>query len=185
MSNVPKRFMSLSKLNKRKKIRQMGFKNVGKTPYEKSTKKELTYVMIKPGFACCQDIVNDIINLFKQNELSVEFQSYEYLKLDKVAQHYKHLAEQPFFNDLNKYMTSDIVLKMVVSGENAVEKVRNLCGPTNPANAPQGTIRKKYGKNIQENCIHASATKGEGESEIRLHCTSETIDFLRRKGFEL
>lgn len=177
--------MSLSKIKKRKKIRTMGDKNHWKTPMPINTEKELCYVMIKPGFACYQNMVWDITSMLKQKGLKIEFQSTEFLKDKVVAQHYRHLADEPFYDSLTKYMVSDFVVKIIVSGKNAVKITRDLCGVTNPAKAAEGTIRKKYGIDIQRNVIHASESKEEGKREIRLHCTSETIDLLRRKGFEL
>ena len=177
--------MSLSKSKKKKKIRTIGDKNHWKTPMPINTEKELTYVMIKPGFACYQNIVWDITSMIKQKGLKIEFQSTEFLKRDVVALHYIHLKEKSFYQELIDYMSSDFVVKLVVSGKNAVKVMRDLCGPTNPANAPGGTIRKKYGMDIQRNVIHASESKEEGRREIRLHCIPETVDLFRRKGFEL
>jgi len=177
--------MSLSKSEKKKKIRLMGNKNHWKTPVPINTEKELTYVMIKPEIACYQNKVWDIIEMIKQKGLKIEFQSTEFLSKDVVAKHYIHLKEKPFYQELIDYMSSDFVVKLVVSGKDAVKIMRDLCGPTNPENAVEGTIRKKYGESIQRNAVHASESKVEGQREIRLHCTSETVDFLRRKGFEL
>jgi nucleoside-diphosphate kinase len=176
--------MALSKLNKKTKTKRI-FENFKKYEYKRNAQKELCYIMIKPEIACSQNKVWDIISMLKQKGLKIEYQSTEFLDTEIVKEHYKHLNDKPFFKGLVDYMTSDLVVKLIVSGKNAVKIVRDLCGPTNPANAPEGTIRKKYGKDIQMNAIHASATIEEAKSETRLHINKNTINKLRKKGFEL
>ena len=69
--------------------------------------------------------------------------------------YYVH-KERPFFNDLCEFMASGPLFLMVLEKENAIADLRKLMGATNPANAEQGTIRKKYADSIQENAIHGS-----------------------------
>lgn len=176
--------MALSKSKRKiKKIKQK--ENFEKHEFQRNTQKELCYIMIKPEIACSQNKVWDIISMLKQKGLKIEYQSTECLNKEIVKEHYKHLNDKPFFNGLVDYMTSDLVVKLIVSGKNAVKTVRELCGPTNPADATEGTIRKKYGTDIQMNAIHASATVEESKSETRLHISKDVVSKLRKKGFEL
>jgi nucleoside-diphosphate kinase len=69
--------------------------------------------------------------------------------------YYVH-KERPFFNDLCEFMASGPLFLMVLEKENAIANLRKLMGATNPANAEEGTIRKKYADSIQENAIHGS-----------------------------
>lgn len=69
--------------------------------------------------------------------------------------YYVH-AERPFFNDLCAFMSSGPLFLMVLEKENAITDLRKLMGATNPANAAEGTIRRKYAGSIQENAIHGS-----------------------------
>jgi len=69
--------------------------------------------------------------------------------------YYVH-KERPFFNDLCEFMASGPMFLMVLEKENAIADLRKLMGATNPANAEEGTIRKKYADSIQENAIHGS-----------------------------
>ena len=69
--------------------------------------------------------------------------------------YYVH-KERPFFNDLCEFMASGPLFLMVLEKENAIVDLRKLMGATNPANAEEGTIRKKYADSIQENAIHGS-----------------------------
>ena len=90
--------------------------------------------------------------------------------------HYKHLADMPFFEDLIKYIMGDFhkkkVMALVYWGEDAIGKVRDICGKTNPEEADSVSIRGAYGrittKGVYENVIHASADKDDAEREIKL-----------------
>jgi nucleoside-diphosphate kinase len=75
--------------------------------------------------------------------------------------------ERPFFNDLVSFMMSGPIVVQVLEGENAVAKYREIMGATNPANAAEGTIRKAFGVNVQENSVHGSDSPENAEKEIR------------------
>jgi nucleoside-diphosphate kinase len=75
-------------------------------------------------------------------------------------------AERAFFNDLCAYMASGPLFLMVLEKENAIADLRKLMGATNPANAEEGTIRKKFAASIQENAIHGSDGEETAVSEI-------------------
>ena len=74
--------------------------------------------------------------------------------------------KKTFFGDLIEYMTSGPVIVQVLQGDNAVENYRNVMGATNPENAEEGTIRKEYALNIQENSVHGSDSIENAEIEI-------------------
>jgi nucleoside-diphosphate kinase len=74
--------------------------------------------------------------------------------------------ERPFFNDLIKYMTSGPCVPIVLEKENAVEEFRKLIGATDPSKADEGTIRKLYAENIQENIVHGSDSDENAAKEI-------------------
>jgi len=75
--------------------------------------------------------------------------------------------ERPFFGELVSFMTSGPVVPMVLEGENAVERFRELIGATNPADAAAGTIRKNFGTNVGENAIHGSDSDENAQRESR------------------
>jgi nucleoside-diphosphate kinase len=79
--------------------------------------------------------------------------------------YYVH-AQRPFFNDLCDFMSSGPLFLMVLEKENAIADLRKLMGATNPANAEEGTIRKKYAASIQENAIHGSDAEDTAAFEI-------------------
>ncbi len=79
--------------------------------------------------------------------------------------YYVH-AQRPFFNDLCGFMSSGPLFLMVLEKENAIADLRKLMGATNPANAEEGTIRKKFAASIQENAIHGSDAEDTAAFEI-------------------
>ena len=88
------------------------------------------------------------------------------LSKEKAEGFYAIHKDKPFFGDLIEYMTSGPVIVQVLQGENAVENYRNVMGATNPENAQEGTIRKEYALNIQENSVHGSDSIENAEIEI-------------------
>ena len=85
---------------------------------------------------------------------------------ERLEQHYAEHEGKPFYDGLISYITSGPVVKMVVSGEGAVSKVRTLMGATNPADAAPGTIRGDFGLTMDENVIHGSDSTESAEREI-------------------
>jgi nucleoside-diphosphate kinase len=83
------------------------------------------------------------------------------------AQSFYHVhKERPFFNDLCDFMSSGPIFLMVLEKENAIADLRKLMGATNPANAEEGTIRKKYAESIQANAVHGSDAEETARFEI-------------------
>jgi nucleoside-diphosphate kinase len=86
---------------------------------------------------------------------------------NEQAQGFYHVhAQRPFFGDLCKFMSSGPLFLMVLEKDNAIADLRKLMGATNPANAEEGTIRKKYADSIQENAIHGSDAEDTAAFEI-------------------
>ena len=79
--------------------------------------------------------------------------------------YYVHM-DRPFFNDLCEFMSSGPIFLMVLEKENAIADLRKLMGATNPANAEEGTIRKKYAESIQANAVHGSDAEETASFEI-------------------
>ncbi len=87
-----------------------------------------------------------------------------------AKEHYAALADKPFFPDLISSFTSGPILGMVWEGQNVVAKARDAMGATNPEQAAEGTIRKKFGKHIGDNAIHGSDTEpGSATREVGIH----------------
>ena len=114
-----------------------------------------TFTMIKPD-AVQENHIGGILGMIEAGGFRVvELQKIN-LSADRAGQFYVVHAERPFYNDLVRYMSSGAIVAAVLEKDNAVADFRTLIGATNPANAEEGTIRKKYAKSIEANAVHGS-----------------------------
>ena len=126
---------------------------------------EKTYTMIKPD-GVRNGHIGEIVNRFERAGLTVEQMRLEMVTPEQAKANYAEHEGKPFYEGLIAYVTSGPVVKMVVSGEGAVSKVRSLMGSTNPAEAAPGTIRGDFGLSMDENVIHGSDSTESAEREI-------------------
>ena len=126
---------------------------------------ERTLVLIKPD-AVERNLIGKIISCYEENGLKVEALRMEQISKEFAGVHYEIHKGKPFYNKLIEYITRSPLCAMVLSGENAVDRVRKINGATNPDEANKDTIRGKYGKNTTENAVHASDSKENAEKEI-------------------
>ena len=127
---------------------------------------EKTLSIIKPD-GVERNLIGSIIKVFEDNHLSVVALEYRHLSLAEAKGFYWVHKNRPFFGELVEYMTRGPVVVMVLEGENAVKKHRELMGATNPKDASRGTIRYLYGKDISENTVHGSDSDENAKKEIR------------------
>lgn len=121
--------------------------------YNDSREVQQTLAIIKPdGIKNATKIIEMI---YKEG---LKIVRYDVRMLDKeiLSEHYSHLVERPFYPELEEYMLSGEVVIMVLEGVNAVERFRNLMGPTDSKKAPKGTIRGEFGTDLTHNAIHGS-----------------------------
>jgi nucleoside-diphosphate kinase len=116
---------------------------------------ERTFAIIKPD-AVAKGQTGAILNLIESNGFRILG-----LRLRRLAPHqaeafYAVHSGRPFFRGLITFMTEGPVVVLVLEAENAIAKWRDLMGATNPANAAEGTIRKRFAENIERNCVHGS-----------------------------
>lgn len=105
-----------------------------------------------------------------------------WLDENQAKEFYKVHEGKGFYESLVKFMSSGPVVVGVLKGKNAVEKARQIMGATDPKKAEPGTIRAKYGDNIQENSVHGSDSKESAEKEIRFFFSEyELLKFLEEK----
>lgn len=126
---------------------------------------EKTYTMIKPD-GVRNGHIGEIVNRFERVGLTVERMELGTVSEELAKANYAEHEGKPFYEGLIAYITSGPVVKMVVSGENAVATVRKLMGATNPADAAPGTIRGDFGLTMDENVIHGSDSVASAEREI-------------------
>jgi nucleoside-diphosphate kinase len=114
-----------------------------------------TFTMIKPD-AVQDNHIGAIIQMIEEGVLRVVALKKTRLTSEKAGKFYEIHKERPFYNDLVRYMSSGPIVAMILEKENAVADFRKLIGATNPAQAEEGTIRKKYAKSVEANAVHGS-----------------------------
>ena len=124
-----------------------------------------TFSIIKPD-ATKRNITGSINKVIEESGLRIIAQKRIRLTNDQAENFYSIHKERPFFNDLIQYMTSEPVVVQILSGENCVARYRAIMGATNPENAEEGTIRKLFALNVQENSVHGSDSEDNAKNEI-------------------
>ena len=128
-------------------------------------KKEKTLSIIKPD-AVGKNCVGNIIARFEKGGLHVVASKMLHLSEKQAQEFYAVHKERPFYGDLVKFMTTGPVLVMVLEGENAVLKNRDIMGATDPKKAAPGTIRADFASSIDENAVHGSDSEENAKTEI-------------------
>ena len=128
---------------------------------------ERTVVLIKPD-GMEKHIIGKVIDRFESQGLVVKA-----LKMVRLTQKildvwYAHHKDKPFFPELSKQMMSTPVVAFVVEGDGAIQKVFDICGPTDPDEAKPGTIRRDFGESKPKNVVHRSDSVGAAQKEINL-----------------
>ena len=96
-----------------------------------------------------------------------------------LQEHYAHIASKPFFPEVEAFMSASPVIALALSGENAVERIRELLGPTDSTKAAKGTIRGDFGQTVMKNIAHASDTRQNAEIELkRFFKPGEIFDYV-------
>ena len=111
--------------------------------------------MIKPD-ATQKGSTGGILEMINAAGFKIVAMKMTYLSKEKAGQFYEVHKERPFYGELVEFMSRGPITAAILERENAVEDFRKLIGATNPANAEEGTIRKKYAASIGENAVHGS-----------------------------
>ncbi len=126
---------------------------------------ERTLSIIKPD-AVAKGVIGEIIAVFEKNGLKIAALKMIHMSKREAEGFYAVHKERPFFGSLTDFMSSGPAVVMVLSGENAIRKNRELMGATNPAEAAAGTLRKRFASNIEQNAVHGSDAPETARSEI-------------------
>ena len=126
---------------------------------------EQTLSIIKPD-AVKKGVIGKIIDRFESNGLRIAAMKKVQLSKEDASEFYAVHKERPFFGELVEFMTSGPVVVMVLEGENAVAKNRELMGATNPKEAAPGTIRADFAESIEANAVHGSDSLENAKKEI-------------------
>lgn len=135
---------------------------------------EQTLSIIKPD-ATKKCVIGKIIDRFESNGLRIAAAKKVQLSVEDAKKFYEVHASRPFYNDLVEFMTSGPVVVMVLEGENAVLKNRELMGATNPKEAAPGTIRADFAESIDANAVHGSDSLENAKIEIAFFFASREI----------
>jgi nucleoside-diphosphate kinase len=135
---------------------------------------EQTVVLIKPD-GVTKKVIGKVIDRFEQDGLEIAA-----LKMVRLTQSildvwYAHHKDKPFFPDLSAQMMSTPIVAIIVRGEDAIQKVFDICGPTDPAEAKPGTIRRDFGESKPKNVVHRSDSAEAAQKEIGLLFKKEEI----------
>ena len=126
---------------------------------------EQTLSIIKPD-AVERNLTDEIKSFFEKNNLKILKSKKIKISKEEAADFYKVHQTKPFFNDLCEYLSSGPIVVMILNGENAVSKNRELMGATDPTKAKEGTLRKMYGVSIDKNSVHGSDSIENAKIEI-------------------
>ena len=114
-----------------------------------------TFTMIKPD-ATEKGSTGGILQMINEAGFRIAAMKMVYLTKEKAGQFYEVHKERPFYGELVEFMSGGPITAAILEKENAVEDFRKLIGATNPSQAEEGTIRKKYATSIGENAVHGS-----------------------------
>src|SRR3990167_7769066 len=137
--------------------------------------EEPTLVIIKPD-GLQKSLTGNILTRLSEAKLVIIAAKMKAVSRQLAEEHYRHLKDKPFFEEIVRYLMGEYhtkrVMALVYYGEDAIARVREICGATNPEEAAPGTIRGSFGrittKGVYENVIHASSNTEDVEREIKL-----------------
>ena len=126
---------------------------------------EKTLSIIKPD-AVERGLENKIKAFFEKNNLKILNSKKVKITKEEASEFYKVHQTKPFYNDLCNYLSSGPIIVMILEGDDAISKNRQLMGATDPLKAGKGTLRKMYGISIDKNSVHGSDSLENGKKEI-------------------
>ena len=126
---------------------------------------EQTLSIIKPD-AVERNLEEKIKSFFEKNNLKILNSKKVKITKEEAAEFYKVHQTKPFYEDLCNYLSSGPIVAMILEGENAISKNRQIIGATDPSEAKEGTLRKMYGLSIDKNSVHGSDSVENAKIEI-------------------
>ncbi len=133
-----------------------------------------TFTMLKPD-SIEQGNMLPILNMIEAAGFKIIALKYKRMTRDEAEKFYSIHSDKPFFNDLVSFMTRGPIVAAALEKDNAVDAFRTLIGSTDPNEAEEGTIRKKYARSKGENAVHGSDSDENAEIEISFHFDNEEI----------
>ncbi|MCB1234016.1 MAG: nucleoside-diphosphate kinase [Verrucomicrobiae bacterium] len=127
---------------------------------------EHSLILLKPD-CVTKGLCGEVIKRFEAAGFAIRGAKMMRLSDTLLAEHYSHIADRPFFPEIVAFMQSSPVIALVLEAEGVVAKVRDMLGPTNSKEAPEGTIRGDFGEDMMVNVCHASDSPENGEIEVK------------------
>ena len=131
-----------------------------------STMIETTLILLKPD-CVSKSLAGETIKRFEAANLQIVGCKMQQLSSEKLREHYAHIADKPFYPEVEGFMQSAPVIAMALRGENAIAAVRELVGPTDSSIAPAGSIRGDLGEDKMRNIVHASDSSEAAQAELK------------------
>jgi nucleoside-diphosphate kinase len=135
---------------------------------------EKTLIILKPD-TFEKRKVGATISRFEDAGFSIVATKMIRLTSELLKEHYAHIADKPFFPRIEEFMSSLPVIVMILEGQSAIERVRNMTGPTNSLQAAPGTIRGDWGTDMMLNIVHASDGEESAQAEIKRFFSEDEI----------
>jgi nucleoside-diphosphate kinase len=132
----------------------------------------ITFTMIKPEAVTANNI-GGILKMIEEGGFRIVAMKKVLLSKDRAGRFYEVHKERPFYGELIDYMSSDPIIAAILEKDNAVADFRDLIGATNPLEAAEGTIRKKYATSLAENAVHGSDSDENAKIESDFHFSSK------------
>ncbi len=127
---------------------------------------EKTFIILKPD--CMEKgLAGQVLQRFESEGFSIVATKMVQLESSILREHYAHVADLPFFPEIEEFMSSRPVVMLALQGENVIQRVRDLLGPTDSSKAPKGTIRGDFGTDMMRNVVHASDGPETSEAELK------------------
>jgi nucleoside-diphosphate kinase len=127
--------------------------------------EQTSLILLKPD-CVSKHLCGEVLKRFE--EAGFRIRGMKMIQLDDaiLRDHYAHIADKPFFPEVAKFMKSEPVIALALAGQHAIQKVRDLLGPTDSRKADKGTIRGDYGVDMMVNVAHASDSPAAAQAEI-------------------
>jgi nucleoside-diphosphate kinase len=135
---------------------------------------EKTLSIVKPD-GVEKNLIGEVIKRFEQNGLRIAALKMMKLSKNEAKEFYIVHKKRPFYDSLTTFMSEGPIVVMVIEGKNAITKVREIMGATNPKDAEPGTIRADFASNIEHNIVHGSDSKESASYEIPFFFSSLDI----------
>jgi len=135
--------------------------------------QETTLILVKPD-AVAEGLTGQVLARLEKEGMKILNCRMLRLNGPLLKEHYSHIAHLPFFPEIESFMSSGPVMAVALQGPKAIERVRELLGPTDSTKAPKGTIRGDWGKDKMHNVLHASDSAETAKAELKRFFGSET-----------